>query len=792
MDLQTVRTKNSFDADWLFHKGDIPIRYAVKAGMTGGITDCEKMEEGDWLDIAFVDKSVDADTVPKDWVSVHLPHDWCIEGDYINDPNLGSRPASSGYLPTGIGMYVKVFDIARDDLGKKINLEFDGVMRNSTVWVNGHLMGRHTSGYTSFIYDLSDVLRYGDEGKNVVCVKVDATESEGWWYEGCGIYRHVWLTKTERVHVAHWGTYVTTPVVTESHSDVRIQTSVENTNATSAAISVTSTIIDGQTGETVGSVSSEGSIEPITNLMFEQTVRVAQPKLWSPDTPHLYQVLTEIRNVEGAIVDTYETTFGIRTIEFTPDRGFFLNGKPLIIKGTCNHQDFAGVGVALPDRIIAYKIELLKEMGSNTYRSAHHPATPELLDACDRLGMMVIEENRKLDSSPEGIDNLKRMLYRGRNHPSIIMWSMENEEILEGTVMGARILQTLSDVTHTIDPTRPTTAALNHGWNGGGYAEAVDIVGYNYGQREDQDVNDHITYPDRIMIGSESASCTTTRGIYETDEIRGYVPAYGTVYPSWGCTPEKAWTDVVQNPFLTGIVVWTGFDYRGEPTPYEWPCINSHFGIMDTCGFPKDSYYYYKSVWTNEPVLHIMPHWNWEGREGESIHVQIYSNCDAVELRLNDISLGRKMMIPNSHLAWDVPYEPGELTATGYKDDVAILVKRVATADAPNQIKLMPDRTTIQRDGTDVVVVRVAVADAWGRIVPTADNEILFTVEGSGTIIGVGNGNPSSHESDKSNRRKVFNGYCLVLVQSNGAAGTIRLRASSVGLVTEAITIETV
>lgn len=292
--------------------------------------------------------------------------------------------------------------------------------------------------------------------------------------------------------------------------------------------------------------------------------------------------------------------------------------------------------------------------------------------------------------------------------------------------MGARILQTLSDVTRTIDPTRPTTAALNHGWNGGGYAEAVDIVGYNYGQREDQDVNDHVTYPKRIMIGSESASCTTTRGIYETDDIRGYVPEYGTVYPSWGCTPEKAWTDVVQHPFLTGIVVWTGFDYRGEPTPYEWPCINSHFGIMDTCGFPKDSYYYYKSVWTNEPVLHVMPHWNWEGREGELINVRIYSNCDAVELRLNDISLGRKMMIPNSHLAWDVPYEPGELTATGYKDDLAILVKRVATADAPNQIKLMPDRTTIQRDGTDVVIVRVAVADAWGRIVPTADNEILL------------------------------------------------------------------
>ncbi|KTD85255.1 beta-galactosidase GalA [Paenibacillus etheri] len=774
------RERINFDADWQFHLGDIPISYVVKAGMTGGITDCEMLEQGEWLDIAFVDKGMESNAIPDDWRKVQLPHDWCVEGEYANDPNLGSRPGSNGYLPTGIGYYVKRFPIPASDLGKKIVIQFDGVMRCSTVWVNGHLIGTHASGYTGFRYELSDLLRYGDEGDNVVCVRVDATEAEGWWYEGCGIYRHVWLETTDRLSVANYGTFITTLTLEEDESRIRIETTIENGYQTPRDSVLVTTIFD-QEGHVVVDSRRECQIGRYDVVTTSEIIIVPNPQLWSPNTPYLYTAVSQVF-YQGRLTDRYDTSFGIRTIEFTSDRGFLLNGEPLLIHGTCNHQDFAGVGVALPDRLIEYKIELLKEMGCNAYRSAHHPATPELLDICDRLGMLVVDENRKLDSSPTGISDLEYLICRGRNHPSIIMWSLENEEIIEGTVIGARILRTLANAAKKLDPTRPTMAAMNHGWNWGGYAEAVDIVGYNYGQRDGQDVGDHLEYPDRIMVGSESASCTTTRGIYAFDEKHGYLPAYGTVHPSWGCTPEKAWTDVVQNPFLTGVFIWTGFDYRGEPTPFEWPCVNSHFGIMDLCGLPKDSYYYYKSVWTSEPVVHAFPHWSWEGREGETIDVWVYSNCEKVELLLNGRSLGVKAMMPGFHLEWQVEYESGELTTRGYRGGEWIAEHKLVTVGAADRIVLTPDRTELQADGVDLCVVRVAITDDLGYVVPTAGNEIQFSIKGPGRIIGVGNGDPSCHEPDKADRRSAFNGYCIVLIQCDQEAGEIALTASGIGL----------
>ncbi|TXK83803.1 beta-galactosidase GalA [Paenibacillus sp. N3.4] len=780
MGYQQSRVRELFDKDWFFHKGDLPVKYAVKAGMTGGITDSGKREEGEWLEIAYVDRETAEIAIPKDWSRVNLPHDWVVEGNFVNDPNLGSRPGSHGYLPTGVGFYRKMFAISSQDFGKKMSIHFDGVMGVSTVWLNGHLLGTHESGYTGIHYDISDVLRYGDEGNNVIVVKVDAARYEGWWYEGGGIYRHTWLQKTDRIHVAHWGTYVTTPHVTEQTADVVIRTVLQNEYEEVRECELKSTIVNAE-GEIIASISDKLNISWLDQRETEQFLSVNNPKQWSPEHPHMYKLITEV-SIGGDIVDTYESAFGIRTIAFTRD-GFLINGKTTLIKGTCNHQDFAGVGVALPDRVIEYKIQLLKEMGCNAYRSAHHPPTPELLDICDRLGMMVIDENRKLDSSPSGIADLQSMILRDRNHPSIILWCMENEEILEGKRMGARILRSLHNVTRKLDPTRPTLAAMNHGWNGEGYSEQVDIVGYNYGQRNNQDITDHLTYPSRIMIGSESASSTTTRGIYEIDREHGYCPAYEGLYmPSWSCTVEKAWNDLLEHPFLTGIFLWTGFDYRGEPSPYRWPCIHSHFGIMDICGFPKDVYYYLKSVWTEEPMVHLLPHWNWEGKVGEWVDVWVYTNGDRVELTLNGRSLGVKPMVRAGHLEWKVPYEPGELVATAYKEGVNFAVKKVRTAGTPYIIHMEPDRMEIHADGMDVALVKVSIRDERGCVVPIADHEVVFAVEGAGKILGVGNGNPSSHEPDKANRRRVFNGYCLVLIQAGAISGEITVTGTSVGL----------
>jgi beta-galactosidase len=780
MDHLQSRSRTCFDRDWFFHKGDIAVKYAIKAGMTGGITDSGKREEGEWLEIAYADKETAEAAFPKNWSRVHIPHDWIVEGDVVNDPDLGSRPASHGYLPMGIGFYRKMFAIPSHDEGKIISIHFDGVMGVSTVWLNGHLLGTHDSGYTSFHYDVSDVLRYGEEGNNVIVVKVDATRCEGWWYEGGGIYRHTWLQKTDRLHIGHWGTYVTTPVITEQTAEVVIRTVVHNQYEEDRVCELTSTIVNAE-GVMVASQSVQVSAPWLTKRETEQSIWISDPKLWSPERPYLYRVISEVY-LDGSLMDVYETVFGIRTIEFTRD-GFFLNSKLVLIKGTCNHQDFAGVGVALPDRLIAYKLELLKEMGCNAYRSAHHPPTPELLDMCDRLGLLVIDENRLLDSTPKGIADLESLILRDRNHPSIIIWCMENEEILEGKRMGARILRSLHNVTRRLDPTRPTLAAMNHGWNNGTYSEQVDIVGYNYGQRKKQDISDHKSHPSRIMIGSESASSTTTRGIYEIDKERGYCPAYEGIYmPSWSCTVEKAWKDVLKHRFLTGVFLWTGFDYRGEPTPYKWPCINSHFGVMDTCGFPKDVYYYLKSVWTDEPIVHVLPHWNWAEKAGEPIDVWVYSNGDHVELTLNGRSLGVKSMVEAGHLAWSVPYESGELMATAYKDGGIFAVKQVQTTGVAAHIHMEADRTELQADGTDVAVIRVSISDEQGRVVPIADNEVVFTVEGAGSLLGVGNGNPSSHESDKANRRRAFNGYCLLLVQSADVPGEIEVTGTSIGL----------
>jgi len=770
------RVKECFDFHWQFHKGDIAIKHVVRVGQ-GGLTDINPqiITKEDTI-IDYTDFKSANVFKPGDWKEVNLPHDWLVEENYVHDDNIGSQPAGNGYLPTGIGFYRKEFEIPESDLGKKISIEFDGIFRNSSVWVNGHLIGNHKSGYIPSNYDLTDVLRYGSEGKNVIFVKVDARQFEGWWYEGCGIYRHVWLIKTDKLHVDRFGTYITTPKVTSEEASVSIKTTLKNEYKEIKKITLVSKIVD-KNSAVLDTKTSTQPISPFERIEISQTGAIEKPLLWSPETPNLYKVVTEVYE-NGNIVDTYETVFGVRTIEINRN-GFFLNGKLYPVKGTCNHQDFAGIGVALPDKINEYKIKLLKEMGSNGYRCSHHPPTPELLDICDRLGMLVVDENRHLSSSEDGLKDLTTMLYRDRNHPSIFMWCMENEEAIQGTVTGTRILETMVETTHRIDSTRPVTAAMNHGRNEGGYSDVLDVVGYNYGDKGLAYVKDHESYPDRILFSTESTSFISTRGEYENNYEKGYVSNLGLWQPNWGPLPGEDWADVVKYPFLGGTFVWAGFDYRGEPTPYRWPCISSHFGIMDVCGFPKDGYYAYKAAWTDEPVVHIFPHWDWPGKEGKNISVHCYTNCEQVELFLNGKNIGKKKAEPFKKLIWDLVYQPGKLEAKGYKGGKLVTKDIVETTTAPSQIELDSDCNTLKAVGCDVAVIKVAIKDAKGRVVPTANNLVKFSIEGPGKIIGTGNGNPSSHEPDKASQRMAFNGYCLVLVQSDRQAGEIRLKASS-------------
>ncbi len=707
------------------------------------------------------------------WEVVDLPHDWVVAQPF--DPH---SDVSHGFKPVGIGWYRKTFVLPASDEGRHLSLEFDGVFRDSTVWLNGHLLGNHPSGYTSFRYDITDVANYG--GENIVVVRVNATECEGWWYEGGGIYRHVWLIKTDPLHIPQWGTFVTaTPdrAAEPEQAAIVLRTVIENDYYEDKSCELVSTVADAE-GNEVAAVQSQGVISAGESCEFTQSVVVDNPQLWSLGRPYLYRVLTTVK-AGGRVVDSYETTFGIRTIKFDPDKGFFLNGESLKIKGTCNHQDHAGVGIALPDRINEYRIERLKAMGANAYRCAHNPPTPELLDTCDRLGMLVMDENRYLSSTAEHLADLESLIRRDRNHPSIIMWSLANEEPIQGTLVGSRIAKTMIRLIHKLDTTRPITCAMNDAW-GSALSHLLDIQGCNY-RPEKYDAY-HQEYPKHPVIATETSSATTTRGIYAKDEQKGYMSAYDVNSPDWGQTAKDAWQAVAERPWMSGTFVWTGFDYRGEPTPYKWPCINSHFGSIDTCGFPKDNYYYYRSWWSDEMVLHILPHWNWPGHEGEEIQVWCYSNYDEVELLLNGNSLGRQTMPRYGCLKWPVEYAPGTLSAQGYKVGKVVAEVRVATTGPATRIELTPDRSAIKANGEDVAIVTVSIVDAEGRIVPTADDDVSFAVSENARIIGVGNGNPSSHEPDKANRRRTFNGLAQVIVQAGQEAGEIVLTAGSPGL----------
>jgi beta-galactosidase len=707
------------------------------------------------------------------WRTLNLPHDWAVELPFVRDDELqshGYKPLGRRYPENSVGWYRRVFEIPKSDEGLRIGVEFDGAFRSALVFLNGYFIGRNDNGYAPFRFDLTDFLNYG--GKNYLVVRMDASFGDGWFYEGAGIYRHVWLMKTDALHLGHYENYVR-PWTQRDKTFLTVSSVVQNDSEQAESCEVHYEVIDAN-GKIVVGGSSRTTVPAGGSKTQIGAFSLPDPALWSPETPNLYTAVFLLES-DGKVRDAERITFGVRDLRWDADHGFFLNGKRVEIKGTCNHQDHAGVGAALPDRLQEYRLGILKDMGSNAVRTSHNMPTPELVEACDRMGMMMLCETRMMSANPEGMAQLELMVKRYRNSPSIILWSMGNEEwIMMPKEQGPRVVADMIARTHELDPTRLCTAAVNQDYKAH-FPEILDVMGFNYNLDEHDAY--HKAHPNQPCVGSETASTVATRGIYSTDKLRNWVSAYDLNYPRWAETAEQWWKFYAAREWLAGGFAWTGFDYRGEPTPYGWPSINSQFGIVDMCGFPKDDFYYYKAWWGTEPVLHLFPHWNWEERLGEPISVWVHSNLDEVELFLNGKSQGSRKVQPLTHLEWKVKYEPGVLEARGRKNGKIVLTEKRETTGEPVAIKLTADRTEIDADGEDVALLRVEALDKQGRPLPTADYTISFRVTGEGVLLGVGNGDPNCQESDKEPKRSLFSGLAQVIVQSTRTPGTITVEA---------------
>lgn len=789
---QTVRKRINFDDNWKFHFG-----HAADAArdFNYGIAPIfakSGKAEGTAIHPRFNDST---------WRTLQLPHDWAVELPFVPSDNFdvmahGYKPVGGLFPATSIGWYRKHFSVASADSGSRLQLQFDGIFRNASVWLNGIFLGTNQSGYVGVAYDVTDYVNFDKD--NVIVVRVDATQYEGWFYEGAGIYRHVWLNQYDNLHIAHDGVFVYANVKGKN-AIVTIETTIENQHLAPSGATVYAYITD-RNGNRLGSAAEQKLTLPVNGkTTIKQTIPVNNAHVWSLEDPYLYRAVSVVKS-GNKVIDTMKCRFGIRTFTIDPGKGLFLNGRHVKIKGTNNHQDHAGVGSALPDHLQHYRVQLLKDLGSNAYRTSHNAPTPELLDACDSLGMLVMDEQRLLNSSPEYMDQFERLLRRDRNHPSIFMWSIGNEEgYIHMSSVGKRVALTLLAKQRELDPTRTSTYAADVANVYKGVNEVIPVRGFNYRQFGVADY--HRDHPLQPVLGTEMGSTVTTRGIYVKDSIRGYVPDQDITAPWWASKAEEWWTLAATNPYWMGGFVWTGLDYRGEPTPYQWPNINSHFGIMDMCGFPKNIYYYYQSWWTDKDVLHISPHWNWsttgarKGKEGELVEVWVNSNADNVELFLNGKSLGKKDMPRNSHLKWNVTYTPGTLEAIAYKKGKKLSSKVETTGD-PYEVVVKPHRTHITADGKDVTVINISVVDKQGREVPDADNLVEFSYTGDANIIGVGNGDPSSHEPDKYDgnnkwQRRLFSGKCQVILQAGKSSDVIKFTARSAGLREGSVTIST-
>lgn len=716
------------------------------------------------------------------WQEVNVPHDWVTTLPYAREASHshGYKTIGWRYPETSVGWYRRVIHIPAEDLGKHIALQFDGIFRNAQIWFNGFWMSVEPSGYATQVYDVTEYVDYG--GDNLICVRADATLEEGWFYEGAGIYRDAWLVKTAAVSVAPFGTFVYADLQQPYTSAiVHIETEVNNSSFMAQKCQVEQRLIDADGNEVGKSNAATLSLKPKETQGCKQQLTLSNPHLWSTTNPYLYKVETSVK-VDGRVTDTYETTIGLRNIAFDADRGFLLNGEPLKLKGFNLHQDHAGVGAAIPEKLMEWRIKRLKEIGCNAYRSSHNPMTPALLDICDREGILVIDENRLSGINDEHLRLLGKMIRRDRNHPSVILWSCGNEEWgMENTIQGTRIAAAMKEYVKLIDPTRPSTLA-----NAGGseLIKGVDVVGYNYISQNDVE-NRHHQHPEWKVVGTEEFTGCGTRGIYFNDPNEpGHLRSMNLDTLSYHVENviERGWRFYAEHPWAAGCFYWTGFDYRGEPNPLAYPAHDSEFGVLDYCGFWKDEAWYLKSWWTDEPTLHIFPHWNLQGHEGEEIELWAYSNCDEVELTVNGKKLGRQKMPRYGHLKWKATYQPGKVVAVGYKNGKRIMTEVIETTKPASKIVLKTDTQEMVSDGLDVAVVNIEIQDSKGRIVPDACPLLTFRLEGDGRILGCGNGDPSylgeDHPKQKDAKQfsiPAFNGRAQVLIQSGHGNGTLRL-----------------
>jgi beta-galactosidase len=764
------------------------------------------------------------------WTELRLPHDWAIDGPF--DPKLNPH---TGALPiSGTGWYRKLFFLSEDAQGRYFSVAFDGAMSNAVVWLNGHELGRRPYGYASFSLDLTPYLHFGKQA-NTLAVCLSPEERSSRWYPGAGIYRNVWLDVTGPVHVAHWGTYVTTPEVSDKQATVSARTQIQNRLAKDVKVVLRSSVLD-NVGGLVGKSDSEQTNVPAGGVQtIAAHVMLSQPHRWDVDHPYLYTLVSEVVE-DGRVVDKYSTSFGVRTIAFDREKGFVLNGRPLKLHGVCMHHDLGALGAAVNRRATERQLQILKAAGVNAVRTSHNPPSPELLEYCDRLGLLVMDEAFdmwRIPKVPNGYSkyydewserDVRDMARRDRNHPSIILWSIGNEIPEQKQADGWKEAKRLVGFFHEEDPTRPTTSGFND-WEDAirnHLADQVDVPGFNYKPMHyEQIMKEH---PKWVIFGSETASCVSSRGVYqlpiekyEKDPSR-QLSSYDIIAPPWAYCPDVEFTYQDRFPNVLGEFVWTGFDYIGEPTPYfgwegntehDWPARSSYFGMVDLAGFPKDRFYLYQSQWTSQPMVHILPHWNWAGHEGQNIPVMAYTNADAVELFLNGKSLGTKKRFsepvdipvgPNVssdlnfyskyRLLWQVPYTPGTLTAVAYKDGRQVASEEVRTAGTPAKIVLAPDRDMIHADGDDLSFVTVRIEDKDGNLCPGADNLVHFNVTGAGDIAAVDNGNAATVESFHADHRTAFSGMALLIVRSRSAqAGKIHVVATGDGLAQGAATI---
>ncbi len=787
------RQKDNFDFNWKFSKGDFP----------------EASEK------VFDDSP---------WQQIDIPHDWSISGPFLEENPSGH---SGGFAPGGIGWYRKTFTLAGIDTASQVAIEFGGIYMNSEVWINGNYLGKRPYGYIRFHYDLTPYLNF--EGENVLAVRVDnSKQPSARWYTGSGIYRHVWLITTDRLHITRHGVYVTTKFISADSAVLEVRTTLENCYEDLKHFGLKNELYTSHDelvarSETPSHLPGRGTQEVIQNIP------VNNPELWSPDEPNLYTLKTVVSHKQTTF-DELETTVGIRFFSFSPDTGFSLNGSGIKFQGVNNHSDLGALGAALNNRVLERRLGILKAMGCNAIRTAHNPPCEELLDMCDHMGFMVMDEafDEWIESWPFGDKkkegkakfgyhlyynewaekDLTELIRRDRNHPSIILWSVGNEIPDACFEIGTERLKKLMELVRKEDPSRPITCGITHMHlaNASGFAGQLDITGYNGGGGSCfMYEEDHETYPERKFIATEVPHSFQTRGVYRTQSwYRDKAPLGGIlkvpdltkeeVFPDVSkfysssydnamvrISARDSWRRTRDFPFMAGEFRWTGFDYLGE-TMFGWPARFWNFGIIDMCGFPKDTYYFYQSQWTEEPMVHILPHWNWTGKEGTEIPVVAYSNCESVELFLNGRSLGEKDMGDKMDLVWQVPFEPGSIQAIGKRAGKAVCEKKIETSGSPAKIQLLADKQTIKADRQDVVHIEVNIQDDKNRFVPDASNTIIFKVEGEATILAVDNGDPKSQESFTGNSRKAFNGKCLVIVKSTNRTGEFTVYAESEGL----------